>query len=293
MTEAHTRLNLSAAIASVSVALVLVVLKAWAVSQTQSLAVAASLADSVLDLLVSASALTAIAYAARPPDSDHRFGHSAAEDLAALGQALFLTGAATALVIVSLQRLISSESHAVKTPEAGITVMGISIFLTFSLILWQRHVASLTANRVVAADMQHYISDLLPTLGALLALFLSARFGIHGVDSLVALIAGGLLLVGAFRIGRGAWKALMGHVADPKIISGIEAIADDFPDVSRLHDLRSRTAGTRVFVDFHVEIDGDLPLREAHEIAAKLKRRILTDYPNVDLMVHVDPRPQT
>ncbi|MGB8623092.1 MAG: cation transporter, partial [Paracoccaceae bacterium] len=87
-------MNVSAGLASVGVALTLVLLKLWALAATQSLSVAASLADSGLDLMVSLGGLGAIIYAARPPDDDHTFGHTSAEDLAALGQALFILASA-------------------------------------------------------------------------------------------------------------------------------------------------------------------------------------------------------
>jgi ferrous-iron efflux pump FieF len=94
MSAGGHKLNLSAGLASVLVALVLVALKFWALQETGALSVAASLADSALDLLVSMTGLMAIIYAARPADDDHRFGHTSAEDLAALGQALLLAGVA-------------------------------------------------------------------------------------------------------------------------------------------------------------------------------------------------------
>ena len=81
------KLNLSAGLASVAIAGVMVGLKLWAYGTTGSLSVAASLADSAMDLMVSLGAMAALIYAAKPADEDHAFGHSSAEDLAALGQA--------------------------------------------------------------------------------------------------------------------------------------------------------------------------------------------------------------
>ena len=286
------RLNLSAGAASVSVALILVILKAWALAETQALSVAATLADSGLDLTVSASGLAAIAYAARPPDDDHAFGHGSAEDLAALGQAVFLAGAAGAIALLAVHRLTMADAEPLRAEGRGIVVMIVSIALTLALVAFQRHVARRTGNRVVQADSLHYLGDLLPNLGAIAALWASARFGIGGVDSAVALIAAAVLAVGAARIGRGAWDALMDRRADPRLIARIEETARAFPGVEGYHDLRSRMSGGRVFVDFHVEIDGSLPLVEAHEIAAGLKRRLLEDHPDVDILIHLDPAPR-
>jgi hypothetical protein len=74
---------------------------------------------------------------------------------------------------------------------------------------------------------------------------------------------------------QGAWDALMDRAADPAIVSGIAAIARDWPGVRGFHDLKTRTAGSRIFVNLHIELDGDQSLRDAHDIGASLRREIL------------------
>jgi ferrous-iron efflux pump FieF len=94
--------------------------------------------------------------------------------------------------------------------------------------------------------------------------------------------------VQAVRIGKGAWDALMDRAADPATLAGIAKIARDWPGVRGFHDLKTRTAGSRVFVHLHIELDGDQPLREAHEIGAGLRRAILAAYPQTDVIIHKD-----
>ena len=160
--------------------------------------------------------------------------------------------------------------------------------LTLALVLWQRRVARVTGSKVVAADSLHYLSDLLPSIGAIAALWVSRRFGIGQVDSVVALAAALMLILGAPRIGKDAWDALMDRRADPAVIEGIGAIARTFPGVHGFHDLKTRTAGSRIFVHIHIELDGDQTLREAHAIGAGLRRKILAAYPQCDVIVHKD-----
>ncbi|MFD1913870.1 cation diffusion facilitator family transporter [Halodurantibacterium flavum] len=287
--NAHPRLNLTAGIASVTVASILVALKLWALAETGALSVAASLADSALDLMISAAGLAAIAYAARPPDDDHRFGHSSAEDLAALGQALFITVSSVVIAVAALRRLALPDDGRIEAEGAGIAVMLISVALTMGLVLWQGHVARQTGNRVVQADRLHYLGDLIPNLGAIVALIASSRFGLPQVDSVVALLAAAILLRGALRIGRGAWDALMDRSADPGTIAGIENIVAGWPGVHGHHDLKTRTSGSRLFVNLHIELDGTQTLDQAHGIAAGLKRAILEAYPQADVIIHKDP----
>ena len=140
MSRAETRpghrLNLSAGSASVLVALALVGLKLWALQETGALSVAASLADSALDLVISATGLIAIIYAARPADEDHRFGHSSAEDIAALGQAVLLTGAALYIGYGATVRLFAETPPPLANEARGMLVMGASVALTVALVLW-------------------------------------------------------------------------------------------------------------------------------------------------------------
>ncbi len=284
-----TKLNLSAGMMSVLVALILVLAKLWALGQTGSLAVAATLADSAMDLMMSLGGLVAIAYAAKPADDDHNFGHTSAEDLAALGQSLFILVSAGVIAVAAVFRLLDDNVALPQQEQRGMAIMVFSIVLTLGLVMWQRRVARATGNRVVMADSLHYLGDLIPNIGALLALWASAALGLGQVDSVVALGAAALLAVGALRIGKGAWDALMDRQADPQMIDDIAAIAEKFESVHGFHDLKTRVAGSRVFVNLHIELDGSQTLDEAHAIGAALRRAILHAYPRADVLIHKDP----
>jgi ferrous-iron efflux pump FieF len=282
------QLTFSAGLASVVVAGTLVALKLWALAETGSLSIAASLADSAIDLMMSLGAAAAIIYAARPADEDHAFGHTSAEDLAALAQASFIVVAAIVIAWGAIARLKAPEPSQLASEGWGMAVMLISIVLTLALVWWQGRVARATGNRVVAADRLHYMGDLVPSIGALVALWASSRFGIGSVDSVVALAAAVVMVLGALRIGKAAWDALMDRAADPAILAGIAAITRDWPGVRGFHDLKTRTAGSRIFVHLHIELDGDQPLRDAHEIGASLRREIIRVYPQADVIIHKD-----
>jgi ferrous-iron efflux pump FieF len=282
------KLAMSAGLASVRVAGILVALKLWAMAETGALSIAASLADSALDLMMSLGAAAAIVYAARPADEDHAFGHSSAEDLTALAQALFILISAGIIGWAAASRLLAPMPPVLADEGRGMVVMGLSVALTLALVWWQGRVARATGSKVVAADRLHYLGDLLPSLGAIGALWASSHWGIGSVDSVVALGAAGVLAFGALRIGKGAWDALMDRAADPTILAGIAALARDWPGVRGFHDLKTRTAGSRIFVHLHIELDGDQPLRDAHEIGASLRRAIIAAYPQADVIIHKD-----
>ena len=279
----------SAALAAVAVAATLALVKAWALHRTGSLGVAASLADSAIDALASLGGLVAILYASKPADEEHAFGHGAAEDLAALAQAALLSVSAGLIAWRAAGRLASEAPSPLADEGAGMIAMGVSVALTLALVLWQRRVAARTGSRVVAADSLHYLSDLLPNLGAIAALGASAWLGVQDLDSLVGLAAAGLLAFGAWRIAGGAWQALMDHRADAETLARLQQIASAHPDLVGFHDLKTRTNGRRLFVQIHVELPGDMPLLQAHDIGDDLRLRIQAEFPQAEVLVHKDP----
>lgn len=285
----HTRLNLSAALASVTGSLALVGLKLWALGETGALSVAASLADSGMDMMISLGAFVAIWYAARPADEDHTFGHSSAEDLAALGQSLFLMVVAGVIAWAAIVRLTADTPPVLAAEGRGMIAMAGSILLTLALVLWQRHVAARTGSRVIEADSLHYLGDLLPNIGAILSLWASSRFGLTQIDSIVALGAALMLAVGAAGIFRGAWNALMDRAADPGVVARIEEITGTWPSVLGFHDLQTRTSGSRIFVNLHIELDGGLTLNEAHHIGDGLEHRLEAAIDGAEVIIHLDP----
>jgi ferrous-iron efflux pump FieF len=282
------RLNLSAGLASAGVAIALVLIKLWAFGLTGSLSVAASLADSAMDLMVSLVALAALIYAAKPADEDHAFGHSSAEDLAALAQAVFVMISAGVIGVAACTRLLHPAAPQLQAQGAGMIVMAASVVLTLGLVMWQGHVARKTGSRVIAADRLHYLGDLLPNIGAIVALWASESHGINSIDSVIALAAAAMLGLGALRIGGAAWDALMDRRADPEIIAGIAKIAAEWPGVFGYHDLKTRTAGSVIFVNLHIELDGAQSLHQAHSIGAGLRQAILAAYPQADVIIHKD-----
>lgn len=281
------RLNIIAGATSVSIAALLVALKLAALLATGSLAIAASLTDSAIDLVVSVAGLFAIRYAARPPDLDHTFGHSSAEDLMALGQAAVVGASGVLIGWTAIERLSGPEVP-LQSEGLGLVVMIISIFLTLGLLGLQRWVVRQTGSKVVEADSLHYISDLLPNIGAIIALVASVQFGLPGIDAIIALVAAVAILIGAARLGHRAWDALMDHGVDPEITHRIEVLVENWPGVRGFHDLKTRVAGSKIFIQLDIELDGDQTLAEAHDIGASLRRAIRTEIPNSEVLIHKD-----
>ena len=289
MTDAadRNRLTRSAALASISVALVLVALKSWASWRTGSAAMLGSLADSALDLVASVVTLFGVWYASQPADREHRFGHGKAEAIAALAQVMLIALSAFGIVIRSVQEWVNGPQIA--AAEEGIGVSVVAIVLTFALLGWQRFVLARTGSVAIRTDHVHYQSDLLLNLAVIAGLVLSAYAGIAGADPFFGLAIAAWLAWGAYEASREALDHLMDREwPEDKRLAFVEAAARH-PELTNLHDLRTRTSGHRDFAQFHVDLPPIMTVEEAHDIIERVEADLCQRFPGLELLIHIDP----
>ncbi|UZK65392.1 cation diffusion facilitator family transporter [Sphingomonas sp. M1-B02] len=276
-----------AALASVAAALLLGSLKAYAAWRTGSVAVLASLADSVLDLVASLVTLGGVHWAALPADDDHRFGHGKAEALAALFQVVVIAISAFAILLRAGQRLMEHQPGT--DPEYGIGVSIIAIAVTLALTSYQRSVVRRTRSIAISTDKIHYESDLFLNGAVIAALVLENYLGIGGADALFGLAIAFWLLFGAWRASVAAIDQLMDKEwPEEKRRSFIE-VARRHPELIGLHDLRTRTSGNKDFVQFHIWMDADMTIARAHDVVEKLEKELGEEFPGTEVLIHIDP----
>ncbi|WP_137861836.1 MULTISPECIES: cation diffusion facilitator family transporter [unclassified Sphingomonas] len=281
-----TNLARRAAIASVCSAVLLGALKAWAAFETGSVAVLASLADSVLDLFASLVTLGGVHWAAQPADEEHRFGHGKAEALAALFQVVVIAISALAILMRAIERLQGGNVSA--SPEAGIVVSMIAIVVTLALTRYQKHVIAKTGSVAIGADRIHYTSDLLLNGAVIVALVLDA-WGMVGADPLFGIAIAFWLLFGAWRASEAAIDQLMDKEWPEEKRRAFVEVAARNPALKSLHDLRTRSSGARDFVQFHIAMHPTMTIRQAHDVVEVLEKELGAAFPGTEILIHVDP----
>jgi ferrous-iron efflux pump FieF len=276
-----------AATASVVVAAVLIAAKVGAWLATDSVAVLSSLLDSLLDAAASLVNLVAVRHALTPADEEHRFGHGKAEPLAGLAQSAFVCGSAVILLMEAIHRFGSPQP--VQRPEIGIAVSVLAIVLSAGLVWYQRRVVARTGSVAIAADSLHYGADALLNGAVVAAILIGAFLDAPLVDPLFGALISLWILRGAARIARQSFDLLMDRELPPGDRERILRIARARPEVLDVHDLRTRSAGTHIFVQMHIELDADMRLARAHEIADAVEHEIRAAYPNAEIIIHQDP----
>jgi ferrous-iron efflux pump FieF len=287
MSQDPTRLNLFAAIASVGVAATLICAKLAIWIVTGSVAVLGTLIDSGLDAIASIVTLVSVHQAAQPPDRAHRYGHGKAEAIGALIQAGFVLGSAFFLANEAIRRFVAPQP--VTQGSVAIAVLLLAILLTTALIAFQRFVVRRTGSLAIAADSLHYRADLFTSLAVILAMVLVDATGWPVIDPLVGLGIVGLLLYSALGVARRALDMLMDRELPSESRARIRRLALGHPKAHDVHDLRTRQAGSDVFIELHLELDGDLDLEQAHAITHEVEARIRAAFPEADILVHQEP----
>jgi ferrous-iron efflux pump FieF len=287
MRQDPTRLNLVAAVASVGVAVTLVCAKLAIWIITGSVAVLGTLIDSGLDVIASLVTFLSVRQAAQPPDRAHRYGHGKAEAIGALVQAGFVLGSAFFLANEAIRRLIAPQPIA--QGGVAIAVLLLAILLTMALIALQRFVVRRTHSIAISADSLHYRSDLLMNLAVIVAMLLVEASGWPLIDPLFGLGIVGLLLYSATGLARRALDMLMDRELPAEARARIRRLALGHPQAHDVHDLRTRRAGSDVFIELHLELDGDLDLEQAHAITDEVEARIRAAFPEADILVHQEP----
>jgi ferrous-iron efflux pump FieF len=282
----YGRLVSLAAWAATIVASFLLIVKIVAWWFTGSVSVLASLVDSMLDIAASVVNLIVVRYSLQPADREHTFGHGKAESLAALAQAMFISGSACFLMLNGIERFFRPQE--LHSPELGVGVSIIAIIMTSGLVIFQKRVVRQTGSQAIAADSLHYMTDLYMNAAIMLALCLS-WIGIGQADAVFAMGIGIYILYSAFQMAKEATNVLLDRKLPDDEIIEIRQICLSVDKVLGLHDLRTRLSGPIRFIQLHLELDDDMPLIEAHNISDTVEELLLDRFPNADVLVHHDP----
>ncbi|MCP3699661.1 MAG: CDF family cation-efflux transporter FieF [Aliivibrio sp.] len=286
MTQRYASLVTMAAWLATIIATILMLFKLGTWWVTGSVSLLASLVDSVLDMGASITNLLVVRYALQPADEEHRFGHGKAESLAALAQAMFISGSACFLLLNGVERFFRPQD--VIAPELGVYVSGFAIVLTLGLVMFQQWVVKQTGSQAIAADSLHYKTDLFMNAAIMLALALS-WYGWHQADAIFALVIGVYILISAFKMAYEAIQLLLDRQLPQEELDQIKEACCRVEGVKGIHDLRTRLSGPTRFIQLHLELPDHMPLVEAHRIADKVEDELLTVFPHSDIIIHQDP----
>jgi len=279
---------------SLVVAGVVLGLKWLAYALTGSVALYSDALESIVNIVAAGSALIAVLVSRRPADSNHPYGHTKAEYFSAVLEGVLIVLAALAIVREAWPRLLAPQP--IGGLDTGLLIsLGASTInagLGWFLIRTGRKARS----PAVVADGQHILADVLTSVGVLLGIGLAWLSGWWVLDPLLAIaVAFNILWVG-WRLVRDSVGGLMDESVSEAELADIrntlsytlEGLASE-GRVLEIHDLRTRRAGPRTFVEFHLVVPGHTSVEQAHQICDRLENALQASMDGVTATIHVEP----
>jgi cation diffusion facilitator family transporter len=279
--QTYIYLSIAAAIATMG-------LKFASFALTQSVGLYSDAAESGVNLTAALFALWALTIASRPADSDHAFGHSKAEYFASALEGLLILVAAFSIGFAAIGRLLTPQP--VEQLELGLALSCLAAAINggvaWILLRAGRRLRSITLK----ADAHHLLTDVWTSVGVVSGLLLVKATGWQILDPLMAAVVAIHIAWVAFQLLMETANGLMDSALSTTDQAQIQQILEVYEKQGiEFHALRTRVAGSRSFVLFHVLVPGRWSVRQGHDLCEEIEQRIMAVIEGVHVMTHLEP----
>jgi cation diffusion facilitator family transporter len=267
----------------------LIVLKLVAGAITGSIAVITEAIHSGIDLMASMVAYFSVRKADEPPDESHPYGHEKVENVAAGIEGLLIIVGAGIIIFEAVRRL--ADHAEVEKLGFGIAVIAFSTAANFAVSTYLYRQARLTDSPALEGDAAHLRTDAFTSAGVLLALILVEATGLQELDAITALVVAVAIVWAGVQILSRSSRVLVDEALPEEELAAVRAAIAEFgsDEVVGFHKLRARRAGSRRYVDLHVQFRSGTTLERAHELAHELQREIRARVRGADVLIHLEP----
>jgi cation diffusion facilitator family transporter len=289
LAESPQRARLLAIMASLGIGFLLMTVKFYAYWLTQSAAILSDALESIINVVASAFALWAVVLAAKPPDLSHPYGHGKIEYFSVGFEGALIFLAAVGIFFKAADQLW--HPRALPALETGLWLLLAVSLVNLALGLGLIYVGKRTNSITLVADGRHILTDVFTSAGVIIGLFLVWLTGKIWLDGATAALVGANILYTGWKLVSHAFAGLM-DASDPELLEEIATVLKGHRKSSwiDIHRLRSRRAGERLYLDFHLILPQDFSLEQAHQEVKELEQIFKTHYRDqVEVHIHADP----
>ena len=273
---------------SIAAALVTLVLKFTSYYLTGSLGLLSDAAESIVNLLAAAVAFLSLLYAARPVDASHTYGHEKIEFFSSGLEGTLVIVAAVGIGWAAVERLLFPV--ALQKLDLGILICAAAAVINLGVARLLLRVGRAHCSIVLEADGQHLMTDVWTSVAVIAGVGLVGLTKIEPIDPLMALLMAGYIGWTGFDLVRRSFNGLMDHslpaAEQADLRKAIEARLE--PGMT-YHAFRTRQAGARRFVDFHLLVPGSLTVKQAHAAGDRIEEALRAAVPSVEITLHIEP----
>ncbi len=276
------------AVLSVAAAVVTICLKTLAYVVTGSIGLLSDALESLANLVAALVALWALWVAARPADEEHTYGHTKAEYFSSGFEGLLIVAAAVGIVVAAVRRFI--EPQPIQEPALGLAVNGLASVVNFGVARVLRRVGKRHESITLEADAQHLRADVWTSLGVIAGVGAAVATGWHRLDAIVAIAVALNVLRSGIRLLARSMHGLLDTSLPGETLEKIKRILDGHSGTGvRYHALRTRQAGARRFISFHILVPGSWTVQRGHDLLEEIEERIREAVPNSVVDTHLEP----
>jgi len=273
---------------SIGAALLTIALKLGAYLLTNSVGFLSDSLESGVNLVAAIGAVWALTYAAKPPDEEHAFGHSKAEYFSSGFEGALILVAAVSIAIAAIPRLLNPQPLEQLSFGLVLSVVASAINGITALILLKagKRLRSITLR----ADAHHLLTDVWTSVGVILGLLLVSVTGWLILDPLIALLVAANIVWTGVKLIQESGSALLDASIPLEERQMIDEILSHYDRHQvQFHAIRTRMAGTRKFVSFHILVSGNWSIQQGHDLCEEIETAIIKALPHVNVFTHLEP----
>lgn len=272
---------------SIAAAVFTIGFKSAAYLLTGSVGLLSDAVESLVNLVGALVALTMLTIAARPPDDEHSFGHSKAEYFSSGIEGTLILIAALTIAVTAVQRLISPKPIEQIGLGLAVSAVASAVNLTVSLILLRA--AKSSKSITLEANAKHLMTDVWTSVGVVVGVGAVALTGWIRLDPIVAILVALNIIWSGFQIVKKSVLGLMDTGLPPGEQSVIQAVLEKYHQTGiEFHALRTRQAGARAFISFHVLVPGEWTIQRGHDLLEKIELDLRQALPHSVIFTHLE-----
>lgn len=273
---------------SIFTAIATISLKSLAYLLTGSVGLLSDAIESLVNLAAAIIALMMLKIAEQPPDEEHGYGHSKAEYFASITEGFFIFVAAIAITLSAVDRIIHPKI--IEQAFLGLAISVIASIINYIVSKKLLRVGKKHHSITLEADGHHLMTDVITSIGVIIAVFLVAITGWQILDPIIAILVAVNIIFTGFSLMKRSVLGLLDTSISREELNIVRSVFDRYRlQGLEFHGLRTRQSAQRRFIDFHVLVPGNWTVKKGHDLLEKIEKEIRGSIEKATISTHLEP----
>jgi cation diffusion facilitator family transporter len=268
--------------------LFLIIIKIVVGALSGSVSIISEAIHSTIDLVASVIAFFSVKVSGLPPDKEHPYGHGKVENISGVVEGLLIVVAAFWIIYEAIKKFVDHQP--IDFLYLGIIVMSVSAIVNLFVSRRLYKVAKETDSIALEADALHLKTDIYTSMGVAIGMFIIWLTDLHILDPVIAIFVALIILKEAYNLIKNAYQPLVDVALPDEDLKLVEEILSKFMkgEIS-YHKVRSRKSGPYKYLDFHLNVPGDMSVKESHNLCDRIELELKSKINTLDINIHVEP----